>query len=86
MTILNSWHGSCKDTVALAPMVGVSDILRRQQLLSQLDVANQNGKEKIMDPVTISGTTVILIGVCLVLILGCVIYIAVKARGSRDTG
>ena len=67
-------------------MMDVSDILKRQQLLSQLDVANQNGKEKIMDPVTISGTAVILVSVCLVLILGCVIYIAVKARGSSQTG
>ena len=64
-------------------MVGVSDILKRQQLLSQFDVADHNGKEKIMGPITISGTVVILIGVCLVLILGCVIYIAVKARTTR---
>ncbi len=63
-------------------MVGVSDTLKRQQLLSQLDVADHNGKEKIMDPITISGPLVILIGVCLVLILAVVIYIAVKARGS----
>ena len=57
-------------------------ILIGRQLLNQFDAENRYRKGEIMEPISISVTTVIILGVCIVIILVCVIYIAVKVSGK----
>ena len=51
-------------------------------MLNQFDGANRYRKGKIMEPVTFTTVTVVILGVCVVNILVCVVYIAVKVSGK----